>query len=471
MKKSAYIIGIKGQGMAALAIVLKAHGWDVSGSDVAETFSTDAVLRSHNIPVHEGFAAESVPSDATQIVYSTAYTMDHPEVARAAELGLPVATYPEMLGKLFAEMDGIAVAGSHGKTTTTALLGVMLTEARMDPTVIVGSPIPAFKGNARVGKSQTLVVETDEYQNKFTQYTPHHLVVTNIDWDHPDFFPTPQEYEQVFRAFTQKLPADGKLVANGDDPVVAKIIPTLHRDVITFGRGEKNQFRLLESVWRDGLQHFSFTHERTVREWTMQMPGEHNALNVLAAAAMARALGVPWEKIEKAVAEFTGAARRFEHVGEYHGAPLIDDFAHHPTEIAAAIGAARQKYPTKRIIAVFHPHTYSRTKALLDDFAISLALADEAIVMEIFGSAREKERTVTAQDVVDKIPQEKNPQVLAAPKDVAGYLREHLKSNDVVLLLGAGEQWKVAEELRKEVPRSPAKRDKRDPAMPERQEE
>lgn len=450
MKKSAYIIGIKGQGMAALAIVLKARGWNVSGSDVAETFSTDAVLRTHGIPVHEGFTAENVPHDATKVVYSTAYSPEHPEVAKALELGLPIATYPGMLGKLFAEMDGVAVAGSHGKTTTTALLGVILAEAGMDPTVIVGSPTPAFNGNARVGKSETLVVETDEYQNKFTQYTPHHLMVTNIDWDHPDFFPMPEEYEKVFQTFMQRLPADGNLVVGGDDPVIAAIIPTLHRDVIAFGRGKQCQFRLLDCAWRGGRQHFSFTHDGTVREWTLQLPGEHNALNALAATAMARALDVSWERIEKAVAGFAGAARRFEHVGEYNGALLIDDFAHHPTEIAAAIAAARQEYPTKRIIVVFHPHTYSRTKALLDTFASSLALADKAIVMEIFGSAREKEKTVTAQDVVDRIPQETHPQVLAAPKDVAGYLQNHLSGNDVVLLLGAGEQWKVAGELRKE---------------------
>lgn len=449
MKKSAYIIGIKGQGMAALAIVLKARGWDVSGSDITETFSTDAVLSNHHIPVHEGFVEKNVPHGVTQVVYSTAYTPEHVEVVQALALGLPVATYPAMLGRLFAEMDGIAVAGSHGKTTTTALLGVILTEAKMDPTVIVGSPVPAFHGNARVGKSQTLVVETDEYQNKFTKYTPHHLVVTNIDWDHPDFFPTPEEYEKVFRVFMQKLPIHGNLVVNGDDLVIASIIPTLHREVATFGRSEKNQFCLLKSEWKDDRQHFSFTHDGTVREWMMRLPGEHNALNALAATAMAHALNVPWEKIEKAVAEFTGAARRFEHVGEYNGAMLIDDFAHHPTEIAAAVSAARQEYPDNRVIVVFHPHTYSRTKALLDDFAKSLALADEAIVMEIFGSAREKQKSVTAQDVVDKMPQKNNPQALATPKDVAGYLRNHLASGDIVLLLGAGEQWRVAGELKR----------------------
>ncbi len=450
MNKKLYIVGIKGQGMTALAIVLQAHGYLVSGSDVADTFSTDAVLHEHGIVVHKGFDPTNVPQNAETVVYSTAYTPEHPELVRARELNIPIATYPEMLGQLFADMDGIAVAGSHGKTTTTALLGVILTEAKMDPTVIVGSPIPAFKGNARVGKSQILVVETDEYQNKFTKYTPHHLVVTNIDWDHPDFFPTPQEYEMVFQAFMHKIPVDGILVVHGDDPVIAQIVPMLHRGVTTFGRSEKSQFHLLKSDWKDGRQHFSFTNDGTAHEWTIRLPGEYNTLNALAATAMARALGVPWEKIEKAVADFTGVARRFEHVGEFNGALLIDDFAHHPTEVAAAISAARQEYPTKRIVVVFHPHTYSRTKALLDNFAKSLALADEVIVMEIFGSAREKERTVSAADVVKKIPMEKKPQVLAAPKDVAGYLRNHLSGNDIVLLLGAGEQWRVAGELRNE---------------------
>lgn len=443
--RSIFFVGIKGQGIAALALVLRGKGASVMGSDTAETFSTDAVLARHHITVLP-FAAP-LPADVQTVIYSTAYQPSkEPQLVEAARRGLSVLSYPEALGELMRAMEGIAVAGSHGKTTTTAMIGHILAVAGKDPTVLVGSPVPMFGGNARIGRSSLLVVETDEYQDKLRHYEPRHLVVTNIDYDHPDWFASASEYTATFQRCIARLPQEGMLVTNADDTETSNVLQRLGRTSTTFGLSENAQYRLLSCLWKDGsniVQLFSEDGERTLH---LRVPGVHNALNALAAIAMCRSLRVGWEVIEQALGSFAGTARRFQNVGSYRGAALIDDFAHHPTEIAAAISAARQMYPSKNLVAVFHPHTYSRTKALLHDFAKSLT-ADEVILMEIFGSARETERTVSSADVVKNIPAPHHPKVLATVEDVVAYLRPRLSSSDVVLLLGAGEQWKIAKQL------------------------
>lgn len=441
--RSIYIIGIKGQGMTALALVLRGRGWNVEGSDVADEFSTDVVLQSHHIPVHA--FSDSLPRPVDCIAYSTAYHQDtHPQLREARSRELLTMSYPEAIGQLFDNVEGIAVAGTHGKTTTTAMIGVVLAAAGKNPTVIAGSPVQDFHGNARVGSAKLLVVEADEYQNKFQYYHPQHLVITSIEYDHPDYFPTVQSYQQVFLAFAQRIP--GTIVLRSDDPVCAALAKILKRPVVTFGRGQGATVHLLGCIWRQDHQHVRYSMHGREYDFALPLPGEHNAMNALAAIALTNQLGVEPNIAHKALASFAGVTRRFETRGEYHGAVIIDDFAHHPTEVRAAIAAARQKYAGKRLIVVFQPHTYSRTKAMLKLFADVLK-ADAVLIPEIASSARETLKTISSKDLVKKMPKNVPARYTATLEEAAEVMRPMLTDHDVVLLLGAGEVWKIADML------------------------
>lgn len=443
-----YIVGIKGQGMAALALVLQGQGIGVEGSDGEEQFSTDAVLAEHGIPI-DRFDAP-LPQTVTTVLHSTAYDPNiQPQLQEAKVRGIPVMSYPMALGYLLQQMEGISIAGTHGKTTTTTMVGQCLIAAGKDPTVVVGSPVAAFHGNARIGRSNLLVVETDEYQDKLRDYFPRHIVITNIEYDHPDFFPTFEEYEKAFFRFVEKSPKEGSLVVSGDDPAITRIVQQTKRDAITFGKMDGVAYRLLASEWHVDHEAFRFLHDGQERIWKLPLPGEHNALNALACIALCRAFDVSWDILQQTLAALSPIARRFESLGEFHGAQLIDDFAHHPTEIAASIAGARQRFPNKRIVVAFQPHTYSRTKALLDEFAASLT-GDENIVLDITSSARETEKTVHSVELVKKIPIRYASRYLPGVVEATAYLRTKLSDQDVVLLLGAGEQWRVAQSLRRE---------------------
>lgn len=440
-----YIVGIKGVGMTALAQLLAARGHTVTGSDVPETFFTDAVLREHNIKFSEGFRPENLPKAVDAVIFSTAYTLDHPELKEARRRGIPLYTYPEMLGELFQTSEGISVAGTHGKTTTTALLGAILSAAGRDPTVIVGSNIPLFHGNARIGHSGLLIVETDEYQNKFTHYWPKHLVLTNIEYDHPDFFQTEEQYLEAFHHFLARLPQNGVLVTNADDRHTQAILRALGRSSLRFGL-QNADFRLTENAWQQDREVFTIEHHGKSEAFFVRMPGRHNALNACAAIAFASAFDVPMKAVHDALGELTGITRRFEHIGSLGDVPIFDDYAHHPTEIAAALAAARERFPDRRLIAVFQPHTYSRTKALLKDFAGALR-ADCVVLLEVYGSAREKTKTVSSTDILAAMPKETNATFQPTLKDAAAFLKETIRDGDVVCLLGAGDVWRIADLL------------------------
>ncbi len=444
-----YIVGIKGVGMTALAQLLQTKGFMVEGSDVDEPFFTDAVLSAHHIPVHVGFRAENIPNNTDAVLYSTAYSLQHPELQEAQRRALPIYTYPQILGMLFSDADGIAVAGSHGKTTTTALLGVILKSAGLDPSVIVGSHVLDFQGNALIGTSKYLVAETDEYQNKFTMYKPKHLIITNIEYDHPDFFPSEESYVRAFSEFLEKVPPEGHLVLGLDSQHVRDLRRALSRPSVTFGVSKEADFCLHNCRWQGDRQYFTIVEKGEHIPATLALPGIPNALNATAAAGFARAMGVEWPIIQKALSSFRGIARRFEWKGSYRGAPIIDDYAHHPTEIAAAISAARQRFSKNRLVVVFQPHTYSRTKALLDEFAQALR-ADLVFVLEVYASAREKEATVPSREIVKKIGSHASARYLATQEDALAAVQETLQAGDTLLLLGAGDVWRVGEQLLQE---------------------
>ncbi|MBI4262695.1 UDP-N-acetylmuramate--L-alanine ligase [Candidatus Uhrbacteria bacterium] len=398
-----HMIGIKGVGMTALAEVL--HGWgkDVRGSDIAEVFMTDAVLARRSIPVTT-FSPSNVMA-ADLVIYSTAYGETNPEFAEAGKRGIPMLSYPEALGQLMEGKYGIAVAGSHGKTTTTALLGHVMAEAGLDPTVIVGSVTLNWNANARVGKSEYVIIEADEYQNKFQYYNPKGLLITNIDWDHPDFFPTPDSYQKCFDDFRAQVNKNGG--------------------------------------WVIEMQNAEC---RMQNDLPLSLSGEHNKKNVMLAYATAKKLGIADDVFWSAVQSFKGTARRFEVKGEWNGVTVIDDYAHHPTEIKATLKAARERYPGKKIWTVFHPHTFSRTAALLNDFAGAFSDTDHVIVLDIYGSAREAHGGVHARDLVTLVSERSRRAIaiyIPTIPEAADYLRSHAHAGDVIITMGAGDVWKL----------------------------
>ncbi|MCX6766086.1 MAG: UDP-N-acetylmuramate--L-alanine ligase [Candidatus Moranbacteria bacterium] len=455
--KKAYLIGIKGAGMTAVAQILKSRGIEISGSDTSEKFYTDEILKSNRIPFVEKFSAENVPSDNDVIIYSTAYLeKNNPEMARAKKLAIPLVSYPEVLGMLFQEKIGIAVCGTHGKTTTTAMLAECLRLAGAEPSAIVGSKVIGWGGGALSGKGRYFVAEADEYQNKFQYYNPFAVVLTSVDWDHPDFFPTFTEYKSVFENFVAKIPRHGFLVSWGDSSDVLDIVKEAECQVLKYGFREDNDIIISNIKYQisksgQNIQVFEITqNDNLLGSFEIQLIGKHNILNAAAAVATCHKLNIDIDKVRKALRNFQGTARRFEHIGKKNSAILIDDYAHHPEEIKVTLKAAREIYPGKNIITVFHPHTYTRTKALLSEFSQSFDDANKVIVIDIYGSAREIQGGVSSKELVDLINKYDHDKAEYIPtiNEVIDNLKDALGENDVVISMGAGDVWKVTSGLR-----------------------
>lgn len=460
--KKAYFIGIKGAGMAAVADVFKARGIEVSGSDIGEKFFTDEILEKNKIKYFTEFAAANIPEDADLIVYSTAYNAENNiELAEAKKTGLAMMSYPEILGELFNEKMGIAVCGTHGKTTTTAMLAECLRAAETDSSAIVGSKVIQWGGSSLAGNGKYFVAEADEYQNKLQYYNPFAVVLTSVDWDHPDFFPTFNEYKKVFADFVAKIPKTGFLVVWGDSAATNEVVCSAQCEIIKYGFLEDNDytiFNLQFSIFNEipisndqNFQKFDLKFkEKSLGTFEIRLAGKHNVLNAAAAIAVCHKLNIDLEKVREALKNFQGTARRFEYIGERNGAILIDDYAHHPEEIKATLKAAREIYPKKNIITVFHPHTFTRTKALLQEFAQSFDDTDKAIIIDIYGSAREVQGGVSSEELVNLINKYNHNKAEYIPMidGVIKNLKNKIGAQDVVISMGAGDVWKVASALR-----------------------
>lgn len=486
--KKIYMIGIKGVGMTMLAQYLAANGKEVAGSDTAEKFMTDEVLKKAGIKVIEKFSENNIPKDIDLIIYSSAYNAENnTEVKRAMAGKIKTLTYAQAMGEVFNRKYGIAVVGSHGKTTTTAWLGYVTHKAGLEPSVMAGARVGQLDGCGITGKSDYLIIEADEYQNKLKYFQPKAVLLNNIDYDHPDFFPTMEDYQDVFIEFIKKIPKKGFLIANFDDSLIRKIanvnckgkvvsyaidaeqspLPPLRRggnkaDYVAYDikhNNGKQYFKvrmgelLEDSAEKSPLPPLAKGGAAELGDFCIQLSGRHNISNALAVIAVCVELGVELVDIRKYLEEFTGTARRMQKMGEFNGAIIIDDYAHHPTEIKAVLEGARQIYPKNKLIVVFHPHTFSRTKALLDDFACSFSAADEVIVLDIYGSAREIHGGVSSKELVKKIVEaqnfasKKNIQYIPTLDECEKYLRKNIERGDVVLLMGAGDVFRIGENL------------------------
>ncbi len=457
--KRVHMIGVKGAGMAALAEIYVRNGATVTGSDTGEPFFTDEVLRHVGIVPVAGFRPENIPADVDLVVHSTAYLREtNAELESAFSSGIPVLSYPEAVGEFTKEKMSLLVTGTHGKTTTSALLAETLRVAGLDPSAIIGSRVRNWEGNALVGAGEHFVLEADEYQNKLRFYQPFAVILTSIDWDHPDFFPDFESYKDAFKEFVRRIPRHGVLVYCNDSAAVAEIAAEATCEKRSYGFHEQSDFfvkdytpKTLEGTDPDGeKQRFEILSGwSSLGGFSLRLAGRHNAQNAAAVVALASFLKLDMDRVREGLASFPGTERRFEYVGEKNGAVVYDDYAHHPEELMATIEAFRDLYPDRRLIAVFHPHTFSRTRALLPEFSQSFDGADRVIVLDIYGSAREQGGTVSSQDLVREINRYapgKAEHVGTIDEVVAG-LADTIGKDDLVVTFGAGNVWEVARQL------------------------
>jgi len=451
-----HFVGIGGAGMSGIAEILRAYeqaDLEVSGCDQAFSEATDH-LRRMGIDVVQGHSPDHLEG-VELVVISSAVSEENEEVREARRRGIPVVRRAEILGELMRLRYGIAVAGTHGKTTTTSLIGTMLTDAGLDPTVIVGGRLRLLGTGARLGRSQYMVAEADEFDRSFLRLTPVIAVITTIDRDHLDTYKDLAEIQEAFVAFASRAPFFGRVIVCLDDPNVRQILPRIaDRRILSYGFSPQAELAAIDLQPRQGGTRFSVRLLRDGREGMLgeidlPMPGRHNVLNALATVGVGLSLRVPFEAMARAIAGFTGVHRRFERLGEWHGAAVVDDYAHHPTEVTATLEAARQSFPRGRVLAVFQPHLFSRTLDQAEGFGHALMGADLAVVNDVYPSREEPIPGVTGELVVEAARRSGHRNVRYCPswKDAPEILRETVREGDVIVTLGAGDVNRLGQQL------------------------
>lgn len=437
--------------MSGLAEILLDEGFTVSGSDSKESALTDKLTDLGAI-IHYPQSASNITDDIDVVIYTAAIHPDNPEYAAAAEKGLPMLTRAELLGQLMTNYKiPIAVSGTHGKTTTTSMLSHIFLQAELDPTISVGGILKEIHGNIRVGGSDTFVTEACEYTNSFLSFFPKISVILNIEEDHLDFFKDLADIRNSFRKFAELLPSDGTLVINGEIENLSEITDGLACQVITYGMNPDDNFRAANITF-DDMARGSFDlikNGNYVRRISLGVPGEHNISNALSAAAVSDLLDISIENLQKGLLSFTGTDRRFEYKGMKNGFTIIDDYAHHPTEIRATLQSA-QNYPHKELWCIFQPHTYTRTKSFFHEFAEALSIADHVILADIYAARETDTLGVSSEQLSDEIQKLGTDSVyLPDFASIEAYVLEHCKNGDVLITMGAGDVVNIGNELLK----------------------
>jgi len=455
------MVGIGGIGMSSIAEVLLNRGYRVTGSDL-KTGDVTRHLESLGATVYEGHDAAQV-GDADVVVHSSAVDpADNPETQEAEHRRIPLIPRAEMLGELIRMKFGVGIAGTHGKTTTTSMAGLVATQGGFDPTVIVGGKVTAFGSNAVTGEGDIIVIEADEYDRTFLRLTPALAVITSIEEDHLDIYDDLADIQQAFVQYANSVPFFGAAILCLDDPNVQAIVGDVERRVLTYGTTRQAEVRAA-NVQRRGLEtHFDVVH-RGERLGTveLQVPGMHNVRNALASVAVGIELDIDFAQIAAGLAEFDGVRRRFERIGEANGVLVLDDYAHHPTEIEATLDAAGQGFADRRIVAVFQPHLYSRTRDFMDAFARSFFNADVLVVTDVYGAREAPIEDVSGRTLAERAVQYGHRNVHYEPSTDAlpERLTELTAPGDVVLMLGAGDIWRATrtfvDRLGEETPAEP----------------
>jgi len=445
--KHFHLVGIGGAGLSAIARVLLESGQLVSGSDEQETEFT-ARLRASGVRIFIGHAAQNI-AGAELVLVSSAVASANPEVVAAVQAGLPVVKRQDFVGGMMAERVGLAIAGTHGKTTTAALTAYLLSRAGQQPSFIVGGLISDLDTNARHGTGLPFVVEADEYDRMFLGLRPTVAVVTNVEHDHPDCYPTFAEMQAAFDEFAALVPAQGVLIVCNDDAGARALAQSARKRgtrVVTYGlqAGADWRAELLQPNSAGGCDFLVSHAGRELGLARTRLAGDHNVCNALAALAAVDYCGVPFATALPALRAFRGVGRRFEVKGEVHGITVVDDYAHHPTEIRATLASARQRFPGRPLWAMFQPHTYSRTRALMENFASSFGDADHVVVSDIYSAREASDAALSSADLIGAM-QHADAQYVGGLEAAAHSLAQRMRPGDVLLTLGAGTSHKVGE--------------------------
>ncbi|WMJ80246.1 UDP-N-acetylmuramate--L-alanine ligase [Clostridium sp. MB40-C1] len=443
--KKIHFIGIGGVSMSGLAEILLSNGYKVSGSDRSESELT-LKLREEGAEIYIGHSSENI-IDVDLVVYTAAISEDNPEIIKAKQSNIPLCDRAEFLGEIMkGHKYNIAISGTHGKTTTTSMVSHITLSANLDPTILVGGNLDIIDGNVRVGNSDYFITEACEYKASFLKFYPYVGIILNIEADHLDFYKDINDIENTFIKFAKLIPKDGYLVINSDDTRSEKVCKEVDCNIITFGINSGDICAKNISYNSKGLPSFDvYNKGEKLFEINLKVPGEHNILNSLASISAALGLGIDKNSIINGLSTFFGTHRRFEIKGKLNGITVIDDYAHHPTEIKAALNAAKN-FPHNRIFCVFQPHTYSRTISLFDDFAESFFNVDTLVLADIY-AAREKDTGIVSSDKLgNKIRKNGvNCKNLHSFQDITTFLKNELKEGDLLMTIGAGDVYKVGE--------------------------
>jgi len=444
-----HFIGIGGISMSGLAEILLEEGFTISGSDAKQSALTDSLVKK-GATIYIGQKASNLSIRPALVVYTAAIREDNEEFKAAVDAGIPMLSRAELLGQIMDNYEkSIAVAGTHGKTTTTSMISQILLVAKADPTISVGGILEAIGGNIRVGGSEVFITEACEYTNSFLHFHPKYSIITSVEAEHLDFFKDIDDIRRSFHEFAGNTAHDGVLIINGQIAALDQITNNLSCSVTTYGLCENDDFYAKNITYNDhACGTYTLMHKtEDLGTVSLSVPGRHNVSNSLAAIALCLNLGLPLDVIKKGLLQFGGTKRRFEYKGTKNGITVIDDYAHHPTEVAATLTAARN-YPHGRIICVFQPHTYSRTKAFLSDFARVLSMADIVVLADIYAAREKNTIGISSKDLLAEL--QKNGQesyYFPSFDEIEKFLSEKCINNDLLITMGAGDVYLIGEHL------------------------
>ena len=442
--KRLHFVGIGGAGMSGIAEVLFENGFVVTGSDTGDGPSIE-YLKELGIPIFPSHEAKNV-ENADLLVYSSAVQMDNPEIVEAKSRRIPVIRRAEMLGELMRLKYTLAVSGTHGKTTTTSMLGSIWEAAGEDPTVIVGGVVKGKGSGAKVGRGRYLIAESDEFDRSFLSMMPSSAIITNIDREHLDTYGTLDAIKDAFVAFANKVPFYGQVVVCIDNPNIQSVLTRFTKPVVTYGFSRQAMYRAENVRVEQGVSHFDvLKNNQLLGEFSIRIPGKHNVLNATATIALSHEENIPLEIVRRALSEFTGVKRRFEWIGEAAGVMVYDDYAHHPTETAATLQGARDTFPDKRIVVVFQPHLYTRTRDQYETFAEVFANCDELLTLEIYKAREKPIPGISGKLIVDSAIARghQNAKFVETKENALAVLTQDVRPGDLVLFMGAGDIWKM----------------------------
>lgn len=448
--KKIHFVGIGGIGMSGIAEILLDQNFKVSGSDKVLSEITDH-LRELGAEIFEGHSAANVKEDVDALVYSSAVPLDNPEILEAKRRKIPIIRRSEMLAEVMRLKYGIGVAGTHGKTTTTSMISLILIEGGLDPTVIVGGRLHGLGGsNARLGKGEFIVVEADEFDRSFLSITPTIAVLTTLETDHLDCYRDLEDIKSAFVQFAGKVPFYGFVVLCLDEPALQDIISELsHKKIITYGLTPQADIQAIDINFNKDSSYFTVTKDKVeLGHINLNSPGVHNIQNALAAISVGYELGIPFEKIKSGIEKFSGVFRRWEKKGEVKGIAVYDDYAHHPTECRATLLGAKQGWK-KRIVCVFQPHLYTRTRDFYEEFGKAFLLSDVLVITDVYPAREEPIQGVSGELIANAAKQfgHKNVHYVANKNNIPDYLIKIVKSGDIVITMGAGDIYKYGIEF------------------------